>query len=156
MTAIEQLEKLPCKTCKGTRTVTLDATRTWPCPDCQETGLAFPCLTRPCPGPQGFDEPDCWCANGYNFLPHDTPPYYRKRLCPTCKGTGRVPKTPPEQLQVLLGEATQKGEVSFRNIGKFNRCYLRSVDFIDWQGAGDTPLDALATAVLKSQEAKHD
>ena len=133
MNMVDRLARLPCKTCKGdTATELVKGVRDLgTCPDCQEEGkpmgLAFPQLTKPCPVDWGTHQKSCVCG-----------------------GTGRVLKSDAECLLALLATAKHHVELGGR-VSWY--CVLtpryRGVS----EGEGNTPLEALATAVRKMYEA---
>ena len=133
MSVIEELARLPCKTCKGdTATELVKGVRhLGTCPDCQEdgkpTGLAFPQLTEPCPVDWGTHQESCVCG-----------------------GTGRVLKSGAECLLALLATGRYHVELGGR-VSWY--CALTPTCGGVSEGEGATPLEALATAAGKMYEA---
>ena len=146
MRVIEELARLPCKACKGdTATELVKGVRHLGiCPDCQEdgkpTGLAFPQLTDLCPVDWGTHQESCVCG-----------------------GTGRVLKSDAECLEALLEQMLRERKAIdfhyfyYSGVKRFFHCAFSQNDDLDFGvwfiGDGDTPLEALATAVRKIYEA---
>ena len=135
MRVIEELARLPCKACKGdTATELVKGVRHLGiCPDCQEdgkpTGLAFPQLTDLCPVDWGTHQESCVCG-----------------------GTGRVLKSDAECLLALLATDRYRLELG-GGMSWYWRCTLTPAYRGVIEGEGNTPLEALATAVKKAYEA---
>jgi len=141
MMALEELQRMPCSTCEGSKEIVLaeldhdlydQPVIKNVCPSCLENGtptrlapLAL-ALTKGCP----------------NCSDH---PVYKKRC--SCGGTGRVPTSPPEQLWALLEHLRNRGGVCIYSPVKGKRWAARLDSTAIYPGEGDTPLEALAAAV---------
>ena len=155
MRVIEELARLPCKTCGGdTATEPVKGVRhLGTCPDCQEdgkpTGLAFPQLTKPCPGPtESWVDDDYELEDSYRTLSVTVVKDYPcpGKECPVCGGTGRVLKSDAECLLALLQLATAKHHVELGGRVSWY-CVLTPRHGEVNEGEGTTPLEALATAI---------